>query len=250
MLWLMRFSELFRIRIVRYSFFEAQKGKTSLDSHFATFKFVLKSWMKQGNYILKSNNIVNGTADHLKGTHVYEINLDRANEPTSANTWNGITRFGSFTYIYDGSEFIAIDVREQTNNFKAERFTKQQLFKLWSKYLMSKSISNGVTSNFKIENHENVETRLLKKPKKEKRECKENLESNADCDADGCPNCGRKFLRASWLEKHVETCKSTKDKERKRKTAEEVRQSLPVREALGSAAKLRKLVVHDGPSGP
>jgi hypothetical protein len=71
----MRFSELFRIRIVRYSFFEAQKGKTSLDSHFATFKFVLKSWMKQGNYILKSNNIVNGTADHLKGTHVYEINL-------------------------------------------------------------------------------------------------------------------------------------------------------------------------------
>ena len=92
-LWLMRFSELFRIRIVRYSFFEVQKGKTSLDSHFATFKFVLKSWMKQGNYILKSNNIVNGTADHLKGTHVYEINLDRANEPTSANTWNRITRF-------------------------------------------------------------------------------------------------------------------------------------------------------------
>ena len=106
---------------------------------------------------------------------------------------------------------------------------------------MSKSISTGVTSNFKIENHENVETRLLKKTKKEKRECKENLESNADCDADGCPNCGRKFLRASWLERHVVTCKSTKDKERKRKTAEEVWQSLPVREALGSAAKLRKL---------
>ena len=31
--WLMRFSELCPMKIVRYSFFEAQKGKTSLDSH-------------------------------------------------------------------------------------------------------------------------------------------------------------------------------------------------------------------------
>ena len=73
----MRFSELCPIRILRYSFFEAQKGKTLFDSHFATFKFVLKGWMKQGNDILKSEDIVNGTLDHLKETHVYKIYIDR-----------------------------------------------------------------------------------------------------------------------------------------------------------------------------
>jgi hypothetical protein len=39
---LMHFSELCPIKLERYSFFEAQKGKMLLDSHFATFKFVLR----------------------------------------------------------------------------------------------------------------------------------------------------------------------------------------------------------------
>ena len=42
-----RLSEICGINIERYSFFEAEKGKTSLDSHFATFKFELKGWMKK-----------------------------------------------------------------------------------------------------------------------------------------------------------------------------------------------------------
>ena len=90
----MRFLELCPMKIVPYFFFEAQKGKTSLDSHFATFKFVLKGWMKQGNNILQSI-LVDGTADHLKGTHVYKITIDRTKEPKTANTWNGINRLGA-----------------------------------------------------------------------------------------------------------------------------------------------------------
>ncbi len=65
--------EICPVKIDKYSFFEAQKGKTALDAHFATFKFVLKAWMKRGNDIQVSDDITNGRKDHLKGTHVYEI---------------------------------------------------------------------------------------------------------------------------------------------------------------------------------
>ena len=41
-LWISRLREICDLTVERYSFFEAQKGKTSLDSHFATFKFSLK----------------------------------------------------------------------------------------------------------------------------------------------------------------------------------------------------------------
>ena len=77
------------------------------------------------------------------------------------------------------------------------------------------------------------------KPKKE-RQCSKIIEQNTDCEVDGCPKCGRNFLRPTWLAKHVETC-SMKDRERKRKTAKEIRESVPVKEALGSATKQRKL---------
>ena len=89
--------------------------------------------MKQGNDILHSKDIVHGTADHLKGTHVYKM-IDRTNEPKSANTWSGITRFRNFIHIYDSNECIAIVAREQSNHYAGERFTKERLFKLWKKF--------------------------------------------------------------------------------------------------------------------
>lgn len=106
---------------------------------------------------------------------------------------------------------------------------------------MSENVSSGVISDFNIENYKSVEPRLMKtqKPKK-KRHCSKIIEQNTDCEADGCPKCGRNFLRPTWLAKHVETC-SMKDRKRKRKTAKEIRESLPVKEALGSATKQRKL---------
>ena len=65
LLWLMHIHEICPVKIDKYSFFEAQKGKTALDAHFATFKFVLKAWMKRGNDIRVSDDITNGTKDHL-----------------------------------------------------------------------------------------------------------------------------------------------------------------------------------------
>ena len=245
-LWLMRFSELCPIRILRYSFFEAQKGKTSLDSHFATFKFVLKGWMKQGNDILKSEDIVNGTLDHLKGTHVYEIYIDREKEPKSATTLNGISRFGCFTYVWEDGKCIAIDAREQTNNCKGQRFLKKRLFKLWNAYLMSASVSTGVKSDFIVDNYEGVEIRFLKTARKEdnsKTLESDNCSSSCKIETEGrCPNCGKNFLRHRWLQRHMGLCSIKQNKIiRVRKTAEELRKSLVVTEALGGAIKMRKL---------
>ena len=103
LLWLMRIHEICPVKIDKYSFFEAQKGKTALDAHFATFKFVLKAWMKRGNDIQVSDDITNGTKDHLKGTHVYEIQIDRTKEPPSAKTWTGITGYSEFIYHYNNN---------------------------------------------------------------------------------------------------------------------------------------------------
>ena len=205
-LWLMPLTELCPIKIERYSFFEAQKGKTSLDSHFATFKFVLKCWMKKGNDILESNNIVEGTKHYLKGTHVYELHIDRSKEPASAKTLNGITTFADFTFIYDQSQCNAIDAREQTSKCKATRFTKEKLDKLWP-YLSSKSVSTGVTSEFNSEKQDDVLPRYMKKAKvmKTKDSVTKSIPSDMNDDTNNtCENCGKTFLRKRCLVKHFD----------------------------------------------
>lgn len=201
--------------------------------------------MKQGNDILKSEDIVNGTLDHLKGTHVYEIRINREKEPKSATTLNGLSRFGCFTYAWEDGGCIAIDAKEQINNCKGQRFLKKQLYKLWNSYLISESESTGVKSDFNAENYEKVDTCFLKKASKEKK--RKRSESNSytpSCknEVAGCPNCGKNFLRHRWLQKHVELCPTKQNKITKiRKTAEELRHALVVKEALGGAMKLRKL---------
>ena len=104
------------MNIERYAFFEAQKGKTYLDSHFATFKFALKPWMKKGNDLLDSADIVDGTRENLKGTHMYEIHINRSNEPASAKTLDGITSSSDFTFTATAKEpYKTIKARELTN---------------------------------------------------------------------------------------------------------------------------------------
>ena len=219
-----------------------------MDSHFATFKFVLRGWMKQEKDILKSEDIVNGTLDHLKGTHVYEIYIDREKEPKSATTLNGISRFGCFTYVWEDRKGIAIDGREQTNNCKGQLFLKKRLFKLWNSYLMSASVSTGVKSDFNVDNYESIETRFLKTARKEqnsKRLKSDNCSSSIKIETEErCPNCGKNFLRHRWRQRHVCSIKQNKII-RIRKTAEEVHKSLIVKEALGGAIKLRKLDSND-----
>ena len=49
-IWLQQFEELTGIQLKRFSNFEAQKGKTKLDSHYATLKFALRQ--QEGNNVL------------------------------------------------------------------------------------------------------------------------------------------------------------------------------------------------------
>ena len=242
-LWLMRFPELCPIKLERYSFFEAQKGKMSLDSHFATFKFVLRGWMNDGNDILSSEDIVNGTKDHLKGTHVYEIHIDRSREPKSANTWNGISMFGDFTFVYNNRQCIAIDVREQTSKCdgKAKRFERKKLFELLPNYLKSDTISTGVTSDSNDTDESGVQPRFLKKAK-EKTQSTEVMVAHSEKveKESACPKCGKQFLRIGCLKKHVNSNLCIKSRITSQ-TEKQLRESLPVNAALGFAKEVRNL---------
>ena len=160
-LWLSRVSELCTMNLERYSFFEAQKGKTSLDSHFATFKFSLKGWMKKGNDLLGSADIINGTKDHLKGAHVYEIHIDRTKEPKSAKTFDGITSFADFTYInYPAERFAAIHARELTNLGTISKLKPKKINGLWPTYITSDSVSTGVTTEIDQDISESVQPKF------------------------------------------------------------------------------------------
>ena len=161
---LTRLHETCSMHIERFSFFEAQKGKTSLDSHFATFKFAIKGWMKRGNDLLSSEDIVDGTKDHLKGTHVYEIIIDRTKEPCSAKTPDKITSFADFTF-------------GATLHLK-----KDKIEKLWPSYISNRCLSTGVTSEFDQSNAENVEPKFKKQKKDQTKRLKArivNSEPNA-----------------------------------------------------------------------
>ena len=45
-IWPQKLDEPTKIHLTRFSNFEAQKGKTKLDSHYATLKFALRQHMK------------------------------------------------------------------------------------------------------------------------------------------------------------------------------------------------------------
>ena len=86
--------------------------------------------------------------------------------------------------------------------------------------MMSEIISSGVTSDLGIEKYKSVELPVMKTQiQKKERQYWKIIQQNTNCEADGCPKCGRNFLRPTSLAKHTQTC-NTKD--RKRKTAEEV----------------------------
>ena len=166
MLWLMRLPEFCPLTVDKHSFFEAQKGKTALDAHFATFKFVLKAWMKRGNDIQLSEDITNGNKDHLKGTHVYKIKINRTLEPASAKTWAGITGYSEFIYHYKNKLCEEIKVKEQTNWTESKTLKKGKLFKLWRSYIKSKS--TGVTSAFDMEESDKKVPPFKNEPKKKR----------------------------------------------------------------------------------
>ena len=229
------------LTVERYSFFEAQKGKTSLDSHFATFEFSLKRRMKRGFDLLLSEDIVEGIKEHLKGTNVYETHLDRTKEPRSAKTFDGITSFADFTYNYSN---LTITSRELTNTGPTVALSQKKIRRLWPDYLSKHCLSTGVTSEYNESHAENIEPKFKKQkvPRKTKRS-KENIPTENDAtkhDDNVYPNCHQVYVRKGPMKKHLlsEKCMRTR---KFSSTLEEVKSSMPVMQALGLASNVRDI---------
>ena len=86
-LWLSNISALTGVLVSSFRNFEPQKGKTKLDGHYATLKFSLKRFRREGNDVMSGEQ---GTNGRLRGTHVYGVNIDRSKEPQSAKTMKGM----------------------------------------------------------------------------------------------------------------------------------------------------------------
>ena len=123
-IWLQKLHELTGIHLTRFSNFEAQKGKTKLDSHYATLKFALRQDMKKAHSVLSGEDIVAGKKGRLRGTHVYPIDINREVEPPSAKILTGISQYGDFEYTSAG-----IIMRENTRITQGKLFDNQSLKK-------------------------------------------------------------------------------------------------------------------------
>lgn len=113
------------VKLRRFSNFEDQKGKTKLDSHYATLKFALWQNMKEGNSVLCGEDLVDGIRGRLRGTHVYPVNINRDAQPPSAKILTGISQYGDFEYTT-----IGIIMRENTGTGQGKIYRNDALKKL------------------------------------------------------------------------------------------------------------------------
>ena len=71
MLWLSNTSALKGVQVSSFRNFEPQKGTTKLDGHYATLKFSLKRFRREGNDVMSGEKIEKGTNGRLRGTRVW-----------------------------------------------------------------------------------------------------------------------------------------------------------------------------------
>ena len=205
-LWLPNIASLTGVQISSFRNFEPQKGKTKLDGHYATLKFSLKRFRREGNDVMSGKDIENGTNERLRGTHVYGVNIDRSKEPQSAKTMKGITEFSDFEYFYDGKQNVQyIDARNQTGLLESKRYESSDLAKLWEHCFENES--TGAISNFSLENAQRVKdlpqkqsTTTVKKDNLHTQSC--TTASTALHNNNTCYNCGKSFLRKGNLIRH------------------------------------------------
>ena len=69
-----------------------------------TLKFSLKQFRHEGNNVVSGEGIKKGTFKRLRGTHVYQVHIDRNKEPESVKTLKDISEYSGFHYSYNESE--------------------------------------------------------------------------------------------------------------------------------------------------
>lgn len=204
-IWLQQFEELTGIQLKRFSNFEAQKGKTKLDSHYATLKFALRQHMKEGNNVLCGEDIVEGTKGRLRGTHVYPIEINRGAEPSAAKTLSGISQYGDFEYTGNG-----IVMRENTALGEGKLYTKAMLNTLAKNNFTTTNASTGFDLNL-AKQVPNLVPKVMKAKVSVTPMKKSNKAQNSKNNSlRQCEECGKKFLRTGNLQRHKEskTCTS------------------------------------------
>lgn len=186
------------MRITSCNNFEAQTGKTKLDSHYAVLKFSLKSYRHEGHDILTPKDIVGGT-ERLRGTNVYEISINRSKEPQSAS---------------DNGKCREVKAQEQTGVGPSTKLTRREIEHLWSE---SRS-NTGSTSEFDVTKGLH-KAPLIDKNKKapvapeqqQQIQTQETDNNIGTCDdLIKCTDCGASFLRPGNLDAHIESkvCKN------------------------------------------
>ena len=202
------------MRIKSCNNFEAQTGKTILDSHYAVLKFSLKSYRHEGHDILTPKDIVEGT-ERLRGTNVYKISINRSKEPQSAKTWQGISNYFSFVYVYsDDGECREVKAQEQTGVGPSTTLTRRHIKGLWSE---SRS-DTGSTSELDLTKGQHKAPLIDKNktapvaPEQQQQIQTQETDNNiGTCDdLIKCRDCGASFLRPGNLHAHKESkvCKN------------------------------------------
>ena len=220
-LWLSNMKELANIELTDCNNFEPQEGKTKLDSHYATLKFALKSYVKERHDLTSADDIKKGASGRLKGTHVYEVTINRSEEPPSASTWGGISNFFSFSYSYDAEgKFAGLASQEQRGFGKTSKLSSAQMNKFWKG---KSACGTGVSSKFEVSEAADIAvlpeknrqplkltasatTTLTKETESEQPEMESTKVSQ-------CPDCNKYFLRPGNLDRHRASCKRRKDEQ-------------------------------------
>jgi len=201
-------SALKGVQVSSFRNFEPQKGTTKLDGHYATLKFSLKRFRREGNDVMSGEQIEKGTNGRLRGTHVYGVSIDRSKEPESAKTMKGITEFSDFEYFYDENKNLQyIIARNQTRMLESKRFESSELKKLWEHSFENES--TRAISNFSLEYATTV-TELSQRPNIPLVK-KDNLGTPSCSTAlttlhrnNTCCDCGKSFLQKGNLTRHEE----------------------------------------------
>ena len=219
--WVSKLKSLTDIELLEYNNFEPQEGKTKLDSHYAILKFALRSYMKEKHNIDSSDAITKGASGRLRGTHIYEVSISRREEPSSATTWSGITKYFSFTYNYstDGN-FKSLTAQEQRGLGRTNEISNNRIQVMWKKE--GDNVKTGVSSKFEAVEAAKVR-KLPAKLKSNGQQPTKTLDMNsADAQKQEeignwklvipipqCPDCNTVFLRKGNISNHrgSVTCK-------------------------------------------
>ena len=235
------------VKVTAFNNFEAQKGKTKLDSHYAVLKFGLKAYRHEGHDILSPPDIVAGT-ERLRGTNVYEITLDRDKEPQSAKTWQGISNYFSFVYEYsENGECSAITAQEQTGVGPTTRLKKDQIDNLWANPVSE----TGASTQFDLAKGKE-KTPLIEKKQmsstpevqlQQAQECQTVLNNSVV----RCLDCGACFLREGNLVLHKGSniCQKCQKSKRALATGQNlIRDDVTLASSLQKAKRFKDLAIN------